>query len=299
MVLWRNDQYQRDSSSAKSFEAIIGSVKSDRPLPNLHRDEDYHFIKTHEVAREDYPAIYLVRDGRDALVSYAHFILDYSQGASSSSEEYYRILEDLITSTTSFGGWSANVRGWTTRRTPTVVVKFEALITSPLDELQRAMASIGYRSPQIDVDKLPSFDELHQKFPQFFRKGRVGAWREELPDNLHALFWRHHRGTMHRMGYSNDELSVPGIRQLLMGKPAHMGDTLAFGVGGNGVSAFVLGWGEPEEWGTWSVAKRALLTFAVEPNPMLPNEGRSDVSLIHSVAPRDASHFLPCRRPGN
>jgi hypothetical protein len=41
--------------------------------------------------------------------------------------------------------------------------------------------------------------------------------------------------------------------------------TFTFGLGGNGVPCLVNGWGEPEEWGTWSVAKRASISFTVDP----------------------------------
>jgi len=46
---------------------------------------------------------------------------------------------------------------------------------------------------------------------------------------------------------------------------ARRGETLAFGVDGNGVPALANWWGEPEEWGTWSVAKRASMSFSVDP----------------------------------
>ena len=35
-----------------------------------------YFVKTHELPSDDSPAILLVRDGRDAMVSFAHYIED-------------------------------------------------------------------------------------------------------------------------------------------------------------------------------------------------------------------------------
>ena len=46
-------------------------------LPALHASKDLHFIKTHELPDDGSPAILLVRDGRDAMVSFTHFIQDY------------------------------------------------------------------------------------------------------------------------------------------------------------------------------------------------------------------------------
>ena len=41
---------------------------------------DIYFVKTHELPTENdnSPAIYLVRDGRDVLMSYAHYIQIYA-----------------------------------------------------------------------------------------------------------------------------------------------------------------------------------------------------------------------------
>ena len=41
------------------------------------------------------------------------------------------------------------------------------------------------------------------------------------------------------------------------------GETLAFGFGGNGVRGLADGWGEPEDWGTWSVSKRSRIRLSV------------------------------------
>jgi glycosyltransferase involved in cell wall biosynthesis len=41
------------------------------------------------------------------------------------------------------------------------------------------------------------------------------------------------------------------------------GETLAFGLRGNGMLGLLDGWGEPEEWGTWSISKRARIRLSV------------------------------------
>src|ERR1700749_4593844 len=52
---------------------IIGQPPSECSIEFLHRDSDNHFVKTHDLPGEDTnPAIVLIRDGRDAVVSYAH-----------------------------------------------------------------------------------------------------------------------------------------------------------------------------------------------------------------------------------
>lgn len=47
-------------------------------------------------------------------------------------------------------------------------------------------------------------------------------------------------------------------------------EKLAFARGGGGVAALIEGWGEPEEWGTWSIARNCVLRFEVHPIPSQP-----------------------------
>jgi glycosyltransferase involved in cell wall biosynthesis len=43
-------------------------------------------------------------------------------------------------------------------------------------------------------------------------------------------------------------------------------ETVAFAVTGNGVAALGEGWADPEDWGTWTVSKRASMRLSVEPH---------------------------------
>jgi Sulfotransferase domain len=257
------EPYPSDPALSAPFKEIIGDGQLPLSLAEMSRRDDRYIVKTHDMPPDDEPAIYLVRDGRDALLSHAQFMLDYDR-ASVNPDGYYGTLRQLIEAPP-FGGWSANVMAWTGRRASTVVVKFEKLIAAPLQELRRAMSAIDYELPEVRTTDPPSFDDLHRKIPQFFREGRVGVWQRELPRNLHALFWHRHGDAMHKMGYTDGGLSAFEICQAeeSIAKPVHAGTTLTFGTSGNGTSALVHGWGMPEEWGTWSVAKQASLKFAI------------------------------------
>jgi glycosyltransferase involved in cell wall biosynthesis len=46
-----------------------------------------------------------------------------------------------------------------------------------------------------------------------------------------------------------------------------MGEIIKFCVGDNGAAALDDGWGEPEQWGTWSISKRASLRLSIESLP--------------------------------
>jgi hypothetical protein len=108
------------------------------------------FVKTHELSGVDpWPAIYLVRDGRDTRVSYAHHILHEEHGASSAYERelFLRTLQDLIIGKERFGGWASNVRAWTQRTASTSLVHFENLIADPEKELRQALVVVGDSRP--------------------------------------------------------------------------------------------------------------------------------------------------------
>ena len=49
-------------------------------------------------------------------------------------------------------------------------------------------------------------------------------------------------------------------------------EELEFRRGGTGVAALAEGWSEPEQWGTWSVARNCVLRFEVHPIPSRPVE---------------------------
>ena len=175
--------------------------------PKLSTDEmrqapETYLVKTHEMPAEDWPAIYLVRDGRDALVSHAHFVQHYDLQLPHGEQRarYHDTLKMLI-ETGSFGGWSGNVGAWTRRSTRTAVARFEDLIDAPIERLRRTVAAVGYPLTEVMTPRIPSFEELHRQLPHFFRKGRVGAWREEMSEDLQELFWQRHGDVMRAMGY--------------------------------------------------------------------------------------------------
>lgn len=185
---------------------IVGHRPRSIQLSDMVNSSDKYFVKTHDFPVDKLPAIYLVRDGRDALVSYAHYILSFekSDSAQFSEEAFRHILHDLIVYNRSFGGWGPNVLAWIGRSAPTAVVKFEDLIGSrePLKIVRQTLNLLGYPADfSIDTSEPPTFDELHSRMPNFFREGKTGSWREELPPDLLELFWEKHGDAMRSLGY--------------------------------------------------------------------------------------------------
>ncbi len=204
------------------IESSTFHYQTDYPIdPNY---EKYEFVKTHELPTlikpvdESIPAVYIIRDGRDAMVSMAHHRKDI---IAPGSDFYQNLKEAIIADRGSFfGGWSTNVKQWIDRAD--ILIRYEDLLNDPIAYVEKFRKI--YDLPKPDVDKLPTFnklkfgipkygaskdqtiseDEKLEKSKKFFRRGIKGGWKDEMPDELHDLFWSYHGETMERLGYSFD-----------------------------------------------------------------------------------------------
>ena len=193
--------------------------------PGRELDADwasYPVIKTHLLPQDLPPelqaakVVYLVRDGRDALVSLSHHRKDIVEPG---SDYYTNLLEAMLAQRGSyFGGWSENVKAWTARAD--LVISFEALIQDPIGQVERLRGLIDLPPPQ--KEKLPTFEQLkfgvptygagagHNFDPQMpvknFRKGKKGGWREEMPLEIQQFFWQLHGPVMQQHGYLDGAL---------------------------------------------------------------------------------------------
>lgn len=178
-----------------------------------------HFTKTHLLPGSDTdPAVYIVRNGLDALVSYTHFALTFGRQQANPDivpqvretvdpYEFQETLRGLMLETQSpFGTWSQNVNAWAARP-KTAVIRYEDLVRDPLGTADRALKSIGLSLEPVG-EKIPTFDELKAVDPQFFRRGTVGSHRQEFPAELLDLFWTENGETMRRMGYMRNALAA-------------------------------------------------------------------------------------------
>src|SRR5436190_2684060 len=176
------------ANPAKTLEKF--GLPADRELlPALTALDETVFLKTHRPANpgDTAPAIYLVRDGRDSVVSLAHY--RRGRGHSAIKDlDFDAVLERIITRRTANGTWSENVRSWTDRPGRTAVVRFERLIDDPAAALGGAVDVLGLEVPKPRVE-LPSFEELRARDPVMFRRGKAGTWRTEMSPELEELFW--------------------------------------------------------------------------------------------------------------
>jgi Sulfotransferase domain len=157
------------------------------------RSDKVFMVKTHEQPNDEAKAIYVVRDGRAAVISFFHYCHYFFPNRP--------LLSDVITGKQWPGAWSSHVDAWVLSRRPnTLVIRFEDLIAENTLPLRRIANFLDLPEPQ---SVLVDFAELHKEFPIFFRCGSNETNIAELKgDNLN-LFWALHGKTMEQMGYSN------------------------------------------------------------------------------------------------
>jgi len=201
------------------------SIKGKKKLAKLEEKFGYRVIKSHEVPKKILPAchpeaitIYIVRDGRDALVSMAHHRKDIVKPGS----DYLKNLKEALWAPMGsyFGGWGSNVEQWA--KIADIVIHFEDLVNDPVKEIKRIQELIDLPEPRID--KIPTFEsqragkslyggrirpklsrEEQDAFnAKFYRSGKHGGWKNDMPEDIQEKFWDKYGEVMLKMGYSKE-----------------------------------------------------------------------------------------------
>lgn len=224
-MIWLASYPRSGNTFFRNLLFDVYNIKSSSFYENKGEPEnytDFDFVKSHlrpfELIPNDnnIPAIYIIRDGRDTVVSMAHQRKDIYEPETKFEDNF---IEALIAADGSyFGGWSINVEEWIDRAT--IIIRFEDLIKQPIEQIERITSF--YKLPEAQLEKLPTFSDLKFGKPQYgrgkriakdekeeeeiikksFRKGKAGGWKEELSEDLHDLFWSYHRDTMEKCGYT-------------------------------------------------------------------------------------------------
>jgi hypothetical protein len=148
-------------------------------------------IKTHDLPRDDKAAIYLVRDGRAAIDSYYHYHQKFAFEKPS--------LTETIAGACQFGRWSDHYVAWQPQTRPnTLFLRYEDLVGQP----EEIIPQIGEFLGQKPVDgRVPGFEELQQRFPVFFRRGRNDDFLRAWTPAQMSLFNELHGAVMQQLNY--------------------------------------------------------------------------------------------------
>jgi hypothetical protein len=190
--------YQDDDPVAQRVgPALVGYRPKPVERAVMEDSTEVYFTKTHKRRKADaYRAIYLVRDGRDAVVSHARLRASQQGTAGGDAQKPFEtllreeILRPYIEGQPSSGTWGGNVLNWLAAAdVPLAVLKYEDLIVDPRGSVERAVSSLVPELVPIAEARIPSFEELHSVDPSFFRRGVTQSHRDEMTEELHKLFW--------------------------------------------------------------------------------------------------------------
>jgi Sulfotransferase domain len=150
------------------------------------------YVKTHEMPqRQHRPVIYVVRDGRAAVVSYLHYL----RQVLGHEVDLANVIDGRMGPL-----WSDHVRAWALEpRANRLVVRYERLAAADEETLKAIAGFIG--APQRKSHDL-SFARLNAMNPVFFRRGSDAANIAEMDQEAQALFERLHGQTLREIGYA-------------------------------------------------------------------------------------------------
>lgn len=203
-TFFRNILYQVYGLESSTFHR-------DPQYPVIENYQAYPFVKTHLLPADIVPndpaikKVYLLRDGRDALISMAHHKKDIIKPG---TDFYNNLLESILGwEDVDFAGWSENVKQWLS--VADLVIKYEDLVADPLGQVEKLRQLIDL--PEPNAEQLPTFEKLKFGDPRYggergrqdraFRRGKAGGWKDEMPTELHQLFWELHGDAMELAGY--------------------------------------------------------------------------------------------------
>jgi hypothetical protein len=195
-------------NGVKLFGVSIRNTLRMRALPSPR------LIKSHTWYRSDIPrAVYLVRDGRDALVSLYHFEVT-KFGGSESFDDFFAVYAR--------GGygqpWHNNVLSWLDaaeqRPDDILVIHFEEMKKEPARILGEVTRFFGIQASETALEaavEATSIERLRvaekSRFPDrkgdqsAFRGGRTGQWRDLMTPAILDRFMHQAGEAMRRAGY--------------------------------------------------------------------------------------------------
>jgi len=194
--------------------------------PDEHWDT-FPVVKTHLLPHQlpmgsGRKVVYLIRDGRDAVVSLAHHRCDVIAPGT----DFEKNLQEAVYAAegSHFGGWSAHVESWIPRAD--LIIRFEDLTVDPLGQCERLRALFELPAPR--GNSAPGFETLKSGRPEYgsgkhlgkdmadkwFRRGKINGWKDELASDMHDLFWHLHGECMEVVGYGYDGNRATGFEYL-------------------------------------------------------------------------------------
>lgn len=172
--------------------------------PTWDRNEsDDVYVKTHHLPWYDKnPAIYIVRDPRDVVCSYARYLSRTNHAFKGNS---FSSIAEWVIHSEEYGGWSVNCQEWL--KLATVVIRFEECVLDPVGVVQDAIIAVKKHKPTRQGE-MPKFSDLQRGADWYFQTGKAGRWESELSTELAEMCVTKNESMMQRLGYLSPLVSA-------------------------------------------------------------------------------------------
>jgi hypothetical protein len=189
-------------------------------VPDVHYERFYkrfgnpNYFKSHNLPRSDYRhVVYLLRDGRDAMVSYFHF----NRVQIGERVDLRRMVVDG--EHVYPARWHRHVEAWLANPYDArmLVVRYEDLRTDPVTQLRRFCAFAGLERSHAFLEAVAAntaFEKMQDKERRFgwddarwpagkpfVRRGEIGSYKDEMPPDVLTAFMSEAGATLAKLGY--------------------------------------------------------------------------------------------------
>jgi hypothetical protein len=181
------------------------------PSPRLMRTHTPYFPTAPNV-------VYLLRDGRDVLVSYYHHFRKF--------DGFEGEFSDFLRSNKRRTEWAEHVEGWIFENPlsrPFCLIRYEDMLRDPVVEVKKIARFCGLKSTDEQIRRATeqaSFDNMRQVeetkgMPyykpknaemRFIRQGKSGGWKDVFSEDDKAFFKQCFGATLIKAGYESSHL---------------------------------------------------------------------------------------------
>ena len=177
--------YPKDLGGNSALEEYVGHIEHGPDGRVRFPANTLRLVKTHELPRDEWPAIYVIRDGRAASVSLWKF---YGKKIP---------LDEVIEGRHMFGTWANHVRSWNPwERRQTLLLHYESMRS----DLPATLSSISeFLDSPILKETVPPRDTIAKVDGKWVKK--KSDWREDLSGDLLKRFDEINHAVMVKAGY--------------------------------------------------------------------------------------------------
>lgn len=179
-------------SAKDPLERAYRTWEKDPSVVWIHKT---HHLGASEHLGKHWHHVYVIRDGRDAVCSFARYLVNIEKRPGTLVEWQRKIASGKHT----FPEWNMHIRSWQKNRPNAKVLRYEQMLLDAPGLVKEALESYGY-SFNKECEPL-SFEWMKQHHPFYFAKGKSGTWKTEMDDEARKMFEERSGELLKELGY--------------------------------------------------------------------------------------------------